>query len=136
MHELALADAVITAALQAAAADGMVSIRKLTVRIGEMQRIEPETFEFALRQVLPTTDARLRDARLVIEREPARLICRRCSRAFSLAQAAGPLASDAAEAIHFVPELAHAFLTCPDCGSSDFEVVEGRGVSIASIEGD
>ena len=43
---------------------------------------------------------------------------------------------DAAEAIHFVPELAHAFMRCPDCGSPDFEVAAGRGVAISGIEGE
>jgi hydrogenase nickel incorporation protein HypA/HybF len=39
-----------------------------------------------------------------------------------------------AEAVHFIPELAHAFLQCPSCGSPDFEMLAGRGVSIGSIE--
>ena len=38
--------------------------------------------------------------------------------------------------IHFVPELAHAYLRCPDCSSADFEVLGGRGVSIDAIEGE
>ena len=40
------------------------------------------------------------------------------------------------EAIHFIPELAHAFLECPSCQSPDFELLQGRGVSIGAIEGD
>ena len=40
------------------------------------------------------------------------------------------------EAVHFVPELARAFMGCPGCGSADFDVTAGRGVSVASIEGE
>ena len=38
------------------------------------------------------------------------------------------------EAIHFLPEAAHAFVRCPSCGSPDFAVSKGRGVSIKSID--
>jgi hydrogenase nickel incorporation protein HypA/HybF len=38
------------------------------------------------------------------------------------------------EAVHFLPEAAHAYLRCPRCGSVDFDVAAGRGVSIVSIE--
>ena len=37
------------------------------------------------------------------------------------------------EAIHFLPEAAHAFIRCPSCKSPDYRVQAGRGVSIASI---
>ena len=40
------------------------------------------------------------------------------------------------ESIHFVPELAHAFLRCPDCDGADFEVVAGRGVVLQELEGE
>ena len=40
-----------------------------------------------------------------------------------------------AEAIHFVPEVAHTYIRCPKCGSSDFEIVSGRGVWLDNIKG-
>ena len=39
------------------------------------------------------------------------------------------------EAIHFVPESAHAFLRCPACKSPDFEISKGRGVWVERITG-
>ncbi|MEM4169637.1 MAG: hydrogenase maturation nickel metallochaperone HypA, partial [Thermoproteota archaeon] len=39
------------------------------------------------------------------------------------------------EAIHFLPEVSHAYVKCPNCGSPDFEVTGGRGVWIESIKG-
>ncbi len=39
------------------------------------------------------------------------------------------------EAIHFVPEAAHAFIRCPACGSPDFEISKGRGVWVERITG-
>lgn len=135
MHELALAEAVLSAALEAAEREGIARIRRIAVRIGELQRIRRDVFEFALREVLPADEPRLESVRIQLETDRARLRCRPCGREFGLADASGPTGADQAEAIHFVPELAHAFVSCPGCGSPDFEVSGGRGVTIEAIEG-
>jgi Zn finger protein HypA/HybF involved in hydrogenase expression len=67
----------------------------------------------------------------VVEDEPARFRCRGCGEDFT----AGPPPDDAGEAVHLVPELSHAYLRCPACGSPDFEIVAGRGVTLRTIEG-
>jgi len=136
VHEYALAEAVITTALREAEREGIEKIRRIEVHVGELQRIRAETFEFALREVLPAREPRLTDTELVLEIEPAQFRCRPCSHVFSLADTGGPQGKDESEAIHFIPELAHAFLECPNCNSPDFELLQGRGVSIASIEGE
>jgi hydrogenase nickel incorporation protein HypA/HybF len=45
------------------------------------------------------------------------------------------LDDEVSESIHFIPEVAHSYLKCPKCGSSDFEFMKGRGVWLASIKG-
>ena len=136
MHEFALADAVITTALRVAKREGMASIERIEVRIGELQRISRETFEFALREVLPLELPAVAATEIILTMEPARFRCRPCGREFSVADTGGPDGEEEKEAIHFIPELAHAYLGCPACSSPDFEVLSGRGVSIARIEGD
>jgi hydrogenase nickel incorporation protein HypA/HybF len=136
VHEFALAEAVIAAALEAADREGLARITRIDVRIGELQRIEREVFDFALQEVLPAEEPRLAATRIAVEAEAARFRCRPCGRCFELADTSGPGGADAGEAMHFVPELAHAFLDCPGCRSPDFEVIAGRGVSIAAIEGE
>lgn len=136
MHEFALADAVLATAERVAAREGIAAIRRIEVRVGELQRIRRETFEFALREVLPAERTAVSGAELVVTVEPARFRCRPCGRAFGLDETGGPRDRDEAEAIHFIPELAHAYLACPGCGSPDFELLAGRGVTIARIEGD
>lgn len=135
MHEFALAEAVIAAALEAAAREGLSEIQRIAVRVGELQRIEPEVFEFALKEVLPASEPRLASTRITLETEAARFRCRPCAHAFGLGDVAGPQGEDEREAIHFIPELAHVFLCCPRCQSPDFEVVGGRGVTIDRLEG-
>jgi hydrogenase nickel incorporation protein HypA/HybF len=75
----------------------------------------------------------MKDAKFVIEAVPASFKCRKCSREWKLKSE--KLDKTTGEAIHFVPEMAHVYLKCPQCGSPDFEVKEGRGVWLASIKG-
>jgi hydrogenase nickel incorporation protein HypA/HybF len=46
------------------------------------------------------------------------------------------LSSEVAEAIHFIPEIAHTYMRCPRCHSPDFEVIAGRGVWVAALQGE
>jgi hydrogenase nickel incorporation protein HypA/HybF len=136
VHEFALADAVITTALQAADNEGMTRIRHIDVRVGELQRIARDLFEFALKEVLPAAEPRLVDTRITVQIEPARFRCRPCGHDFGQADVPEPRDRQEAEAIHFIPELVHAYVQCPACKSPDFEVTRGRGVSIGGIEGE
>lgn len=128
MHELALAEAVVTAALETARGNGLAKVTRIEVRVGELQSIDPEAFRFAIAGMI--------EADVEVASEPARFQCRRCGHAYGLADTPGPGGEDASEAIHFIPELAHAFLRCPKCASPDFAVTAGRGVTLGAIEGD
>ena len=136
MHELALAEAVVAATLDVAEKEGLSRVTKLVVQIGELQTIEKEIFEFALGEVMPAAEPKLASMQITLETVPALFRCRPCEREFTIAESGGTKGEEESEAIHFVPELAHAYLRCPDCNSPDFEMIEGRGVTIASIEGE
>jgi hydrogenase nickel incorporation protein HypA/HybF len=136
VHELALAEAVIHAAVETATQNGLSRLTRIVVQIGELQSIERETFEFALREVIPASEPRVAAMQIDLEIEPARFRCRPCGREFALADTEGPAGEDESEAIHFIPELAHAFVGCPDCDSPDFEVTAGRGVLLRQLEGE
>jgi hydrogenase nickel incorporation protein HypA/HybF len=136
MHEMALAEAVVAAALDAAEKNGIAKIRKIEVRVGELQQISTDAFRFAIEELIPASEPRIAGAVLEVSADPARCSCRACGRSFGLADVEAPGDHDASEAIHFVPELAHAFLRCPTCASPDFEVTGGRGVTVGAIEGD
>jgi hydrogenase nickel incorporation protein HypA/HybF len=136
MHEYALAEAVVDAAVEAARREKIARIETVVVRVGELQRIKPDIFEFALNEMVRRATPGLEEVRFEVSVEPARMRCRACETGFSMTDAAGGVDDDEAEAIHFVPELSHAFMRCPACHSPDFEIVSGRGVSLASIEGE
>lgn len=130
MHEWALADAVIEATSSALAGRDPSCLRAVTVTVGELQAIDHEIFTFALTMLLK--ERPFRTAVYHLETEPAGFRCGACEREWALAETHG-LTDETREAIHFLPEAAHAFVRCPSCGSPDYRVLKGRGVSIASL---
>lgn len=136
MHEYALADAILRAALESASREGLTRITRIAVRVGELQQIQTSTFEHAMKDVRPVDDPRLEALEVEVAVEKARFRCRACERLFTIQEASGDRGPDESEAIHFVPELAHAFMSCPSCGSPDFEFQSGRDIEITAIEGE
>jgi hydrogenase nickel incorporation protein HypA/HybF len=130
MHEWALAEAVIAAASEIARKEGLKEIREVKIKVGELQQIELDILDFALSQLKP---AKFKDAKFSIEVAKAELKCRFCGYKWTFREE--EMNEDAAEAIHFVPEIAHTYIKCPKCGSPDFEILKGRGVWLESIKG-
>jgi hydrogenase nickel incorporation protein HypA/HybF len=128
MHEWALADAVVAAAAKRGEGRDRSSLRPVTVLVGELQAIDREIFAFALRSL--AAGASLPEGHFRLQTEPAVFLCRACGRRWGLDEESA-LTAEQREAIHFLPESAHAFVRCPGCGSVDFGVEKGRGVSIA-----
>jgi len=134
VHEWALAEGVVRAALAEAESNGLSRVERIDVELGQLQQISEETLRFAIREVIPAGIEALRGVEVCVAVEPARFRCRRCGRRFERGEAGDP-GETGSEAIHFIPELAHAFLCCPECRSPDFEVLSGRGVRLAAIRG-
>lgn len=130
MHEWALADGILQTALEFANEHNAKKIKKITVVLGELQDVEQEIVEFALNQMKKDTIAE--NAIFEFEEERAIFKCRNCGYQWELEDVENKI-KDVREDIHFIPEVVHAFLSCPKCGSRDFEVVKGRGIYISKI---
>jgi hydrogenase nickel incorporation protein HypA/HybF len=128
MHEWALAEAAVETVRREAAGRRVLGVR---LAFGELQQVDRDIFEAAVRELAP--EASIDAAAFTVEVETARFVCRGCGRSWGL-DATPDLGDDEREAIHLLPEAAHAYVRCPGCGSADFDVAAGRGVSIASIE--
>jgi len=126
MHEWALAEGVVSTAARIAEEQGLEEITEVTVSIGELQQIEHDIFRFALEQLRHPIMKNFKSI-------GARLKCRVCGEEWEFSP--HDMDEEASEAIHFLPEVAHAYLSCPSCRSPDFEVLEGRGVILSSIKG-
>ncbi len=130
MHEWALAEAVIATATKIAEQEGLKQVTEVTVKIGEMQDVERGIFRFALTQLKPEN---FRNTKFLLTKSKASFKCRICGNTWLFKKT--KLDKETAEAIHFVPEVAHTYIKCPKCGSPDFEILEGRGVWLESIKG-
>jgi hydrogenase nickel incorporation protein HypA/HybF len=130
MHEWALAEAVLSAASEIAEKEGLKQVSEVRVKIGELQQVDPEILEFAFSHLKA---GKFKDAKLIAEKVKANLKCRVCGKEWVFGEE--KLDKETAEAIHFVPELAHTYIKCPKCGSPDFEVLEGRGILLETVKG-
>ncbi len=130
MHEWALAEAILASAKQVAEQEKLKEVTEVTIKVGELQQIEPPILRFALTQLKPEL---FKNTKFHILKAKSTLKCRVCATTwqFNLKK----LDKATAEAIHFVPEAAHSFIKCPKCGSPDFEIVTGRGVWLEDIKG-
>jgi hydrogenase nickel incorporation protein HypA/HybF len=136
MHEWALAESIITAVIEAAKKEKLKTINEINIQIGELQQIEKDIFEFALNEILKTQDNKFKDVKFRIETEESTLNCKNCGYGWNFSDIKKKLDEDESEAIHFIPEVAFVHTRCPKCGSPDFEITTGRGVSISSIKGE
>jgi len=130
MHEWALAEAVIKTTFQIAEKEGLTEITEVNIRLGELQQVDIDIFRFALSQL---KTCKMEKTQFNIRKAKAKLQCRACGHEWMFS--ADELNKEAREAVHFVPEIAHAFMKCPRCGSPDFKIAAGRGVWIESIKG-
>ena len=136
MHEWALAESILTAAVEEAERENLKKITEIKISIGELQQIEQEIFEFALNEIIKEQNGLLKGVKTIIETENSTLKCNSCGHTWNFSDLKKKINKDESEAIHFIPEVAFVHTRCPRCGSPDFEIVTGRGVSITSITGE
>ncbi len=130
MHEWALAEAILASARQIAEQEHLSSVSEVTIRVGELQQAEPPILRFALKQM---SEGIFKSAKFRILKAKSTLKCRVCGTVWDYNSK--KLDKATAEAIHFVPEVAHTYIKCPKCGSPDFEIASGRGVWLEDIKG-
>jgi len=136
MHEWALAESILTAAIDAAKKEKLRKITEINISIGELQQIEQDIFEFALEAIIKEQSGKLKNVKIKIKTEKSTLRCKSCEKTWTFSDMKKKLNEDESEAIHFVPEVAFVHARCPKCGSFDFEITKGRGVTITSIKGE
>ena len=136
MHEWALAESLLIAAVEAAEKEKIKKIIEIKIGLGELQQIEQDIFEFALKEIIKTQNDKLKNTKFKIVIEKSDLVCKNCKHTWKFSDMKKKLDDDESEAIHFIPEVAFVHTRCPKCKSPDFEINKGRGVSILSIKGE
>jgi hydrogenase nickel incorporation protein HypA/HybF len=108
VHELSLSSAVVNTAVKHASGRRVTLV---TVRIGRLRQVVPDTLEFYFAFV--SRDTLCEGARLEMETVPAALRCNTCTLEWAIE----------------IP----AF-RCPSCGGSDVMVASGNEFEVESIE--
>lgn len=110
MHEMTLANGILTQTLSAVASHGEVRIEEVLVEIGVLRQVVPEALELAWQAVSEQTLAQ--GALLsIVDIEPS-AHCRPCGRVF-------------------VPAI-DDFL-CPGCGQADVDIVAGNDIILKTV---
>lgn len=131
MHEWALSDSVVNSARKLLTENKYKTITKITVVLGQVQNIAPRAFTEIFDEIKKQYPG-MEHTELVLETEDALFKCNKCGAEFPLFR--DNLQHEVSESIHFVPETAAIFLSCPSCGSKDFAILKGRGLYIKEIE--
>jgi hydrogenase nickel incorporation protein HypA/HybF len=136
MHEWALAESIITTVVNAAKKEKIKKIKKVVIGLGELQQVEQDIFEFALGELIKEQGKKLKDVKIEIKSEKSNFVCNNCQNHWTFEDLKKSINEDESEAIHFIPEVALVHSRCPKCGSPDFKIIKGRGVTILSIKGE
>lgn len=130
MHEWALAEAVIEAIIAQAREKNKRSFNYIKVVLGRLQQIDRDIFIYALNELLRLTkqEVGIDVMDIVIENEDVVAKCNRCDYRWKIDL--DTLEEPVKEYIHFIPEVVHTYTSCPRCGSRDYEIIAGRGISI------
>ena len=130
MHEWALAEAILASSKELAEKEKLKEVTEVTIRIGELQQVEASILRFAISQM---KNGIFSNTKFRILKSKSTLKCRVCGTTWQFS--VRKMDKETAEAIHFVPEVAHAYVKCRKCGSPDFEMVSGRGVWLENVRG-
>lgn len=132
MHEWALAEAVVESVFKLKKEKNLESVNEIFVKVGELQNIDIEIFDFALKELL--RQSKLENSKIIYENQEAILKCNFCGIQWKFKDSFEKLSDEEKESIHFIPETLHLYINCPNCSSFDFNIVLGRGVFLEDIK--
>lgn len=112
MHELGIVSGVLTTAVETARREGAERVASVSLRIGAMREVVPESLDFAW-EVLRDEDPLTAAAELRVEHVGCRSACASCGAVFDH------------DRFH---------CRCPECGSAETRLLHGRELDIVSLE--
>ncbi len=113
MHEMALAEGILDIVLSYADKNNAKKVTEISVLVGEMTGVVPESLEFCFESL--ARDTKAQGAKLVLKHIPLVARCLDCKTESKI------------ERYNF---------TCPKCNSSRMEIISGRELRVESLEAD
>ena len=120
MHDIERSHTIVKTILKAAEEQGARKIERVELVIGELTFLSPDQIEFWVGELLRNTIGE--GAEIVVESRAARIKCAACGREGEVDVADDPF-------YHYTG----VSPACPECGSSQVEVVAGRECMIQSL---
>ena len=74
MHEWALAESILTAAIEESKKEKMKKITEIKIELGELQQIEKDIFKFALDEIIKEQGKLLKNVKIIIKTKKSTLI--------------------------------------------------------------
>ncbi len=111
MHELAITEGIMEAALPAALESGAKKILEIRLKIGELSGVMPECIEEYFGIISKGTIAE--DAKLIFEKIPISVHCNECN---------------------FEGKIEKGSSTCPKCNSENFKIITGREYFVDNLK--
>ncbi len=111
MHEMSVAQNILTIVQQHLPERQMHQASSIRLRIGDAAGIVPESLEFCFKAI--TSDSPLRSTSLIIERVPLQLHCNLCN-------------------TNSTPDSGYFF--CQTCGATDVNILSGTELQVVEIE--
>lgn len=112
MHEMSIAVNIIEKVKLEMEEHGAHKLKNLSLKIGEMTAVEPESLRFCFNAM--TEGTMMEGATLHIEEIPLKGRCKACQNEFSLEQ-------------YFIT-------ACPDCGEKKSDLISGKELDLTSME--
>ncbi len=134
MHEWSLASGIVETVEDECRKRSVDSVATIRLSVGELAQIEVDTLREALRQLKKGTV--MEGCRILIKEEKTSFSCRKCGHRWSFSESRDGLEplEGGDNAVHYLPSSINAFAACPSCGSRDFDIVSGFGLSIESFK--
>ena len=111
MHELSLAEDMLTTLQERAKADGFEQVKTVWLEVGKLSHVDAQAMTFCFDAVMSGTLAE--GAKLEIIATSGKGQCRHC---------------------HQVSQIEHLYAPCSYCGEFGLEVVQGDQIRIKSVE--
>ena len=122
-----------------------VRIISATVKVGTLTMIDPQTMREALAMI--SKEAGIEGVEFKVERAETHFTCMKCGTDWTFNDVEGDLKANVPDDLlisdesgekdmpmHYFPELVHAWMRCPKCGSNDYRMTEASGVILDKVE--